>query len=156
MDNLLELLEHPDFQEGDEWSRITLHAGQMLIEEGDNSTDVYVILSGEAQVNKEVDLDHNRNIQSGFYTLKTGDTLGELNLFDDAPRSASIIAKTELVVAKINNKTLIDFMNDNPAIGCHILAALFKDLAIRLRKSNERASSLFSWGLKQHAIDKDL
>ena len=156
MDSLLELLEHPDFQEEDEWSRITLAPGQMLIEEGDNSKDVFVIISGVAQVNKEVDLDQSRNIQTGFYTLKTGDTLGELTLFDDAPRSASIVAKSELVVAKIKNKTLIDFMDNNPTIGYQILSILFKDLAIRLRKSNERASSLFSWGLKQHAIDKEL
>jgi glutamate/tyrosine decarboxylase-like PLP-dependent enzyme len=64
----------------------TLEAGQILFAEGDKANNVYLILSGKVKVYKE-DVDGNK---IEFATLGKGSFFGEMALFDNGIRSASV------------------------------------------------------------------
>jgi cAMP-dependent protein kinase regulator len=71
----------------------TFEPGDTIIREGDPGDRFYFIEQGTAEVSKST--------QPGGYvrTLKKGDYFGELALLNDAPRAASINAKTKVKVA---------------------------------------------------------
>ncbi|KAF8252813.1 camp-dependent protein kinase regulatory subunit [Wilcoxina mikolae CBS 423.85] len=71
----------------------TYEPGATIIKEGDPGDRFYFIEQGVAEV-------HKSSAQGGSVrTLNKGDYFGELALLNDAPRAASIIAKTKVKVA---------------------------------------------------------
>lgn len=68
-------------------------AGETIIQEGDPGDRFYFIESGVAEV-------HKSTVPGGSVgTLNKGDYFGELALLNDAPRAASIVAKSKVKVA---------------------------------------------------------
>ncbi len=66
-------------------------------------------------------------------TLGAGDFFGELALLDDAPRSATIEAQDDVVVARIGRKDFIRLLADEPKVSL----VLLRTLAARLRASEK-------------------
>ena len=66
-----------------------LPAGTLLVREGDRDRDLYVVMRGEARV-----------MRGGavITTLGVGDFFGEFALLADEPRSATVIAGTDVRV----------------------------------------------------------
>ena len=82
---------------------VTIDAGEYLFREGDASTSMYVIESGQVAVikkwnEKEYLLKH----------LHEGDCIGEMALFDFFPRSASIVAVGETRLIEITSANLME------------------------------------------------
>lgn len=70
----------------------TFEEGSTIIREGDAGDKFYFVEQGIAEVYKE-------NIDGPIGALQKGDYFGELALINDAPRAASIIAKSKVKVA---------------------------------------------------------
>jgi cAMP-dependent protein kinase regulator len=70
-------------------------AGQTIIKEGDPGESFFILESGEAVVYKEAE---KENV---LKTYTKGDYFGELALLNDAPRAASVVAKSEVKVATL-------------------------------------------------------
>jgi CRP-like cAMP-binding protein len=153
---LREVLDSPDFPKGVNWDYASYEAGEVVLKEGEDSREVYLVLEGSVQVNKQVKLKDGKNMQSGIGELHPGDAFGELNLFDAMPRSATVIAQTGLKVARIDGGRLVDFLESRPDIGYRFLKDIFLHITALLRKSDERMIGLFSWGLRAHNIDQHL
>lgn len=153
---LNKFLDSPEFEQANACKTIDYEPGVTILHEGEESLDVYYILQGHVRINKRVVLYDGRHIQSGFCDLGPGDTFGELNLFDGSPRSASVIASDAVRLVRINRDVLLAYLDRHPEEAY----ALFKDwlqrLASNLRRSNERSSDLFAWGLNQYGIDEQL
>ena len=67
-------------------------SGDLICREGDPGNGMYVIQSGEAKVTIR-----GRDGQAiPVATLKTGDLLGEMNLVDNDPRSATVMATSSV------------------------------------------------------------
>src|SRR5262249_60343749 len=64
---------------------------ETVIFNGDDSNALYVILGGEAEV----------VTKRAARTLRTGDYFGELAMIDGRPRSATVVARSELHVMTI-------------------------------------------------------
>ena len=64
----------------------TIHAkpGQVIVVEGDESNDAYIILDGEIEVTKR-----SRHLA----TLKENAIFGEISMVDNRPRTATCTAK---------------------------------------------------------------
>jgi cAMP-dependent protein kinase regulator len=69
-------------------------AGTVIINEGDAGDNFYLLESGVAQAFK-------RGTEQSIKEYERGGYFGELALLDDKPRAASVIAKTEVKVAKL-------------------------------------------------------
>ena len=150
------LLAHPDFREGRYWVRRSVPAGETLFEEGSQGREVYVLESGRVRVIGNVVLDGPRLMRSGVCDLEAGAVFGELALFDNCPRSASVVVVSDCTLIVIRGDDLFDFFDGHPAVGYRVLRALTETLVSRLRHTNRKLFSVFAWGLKAHDIERFL
>jgi len=150
------LLDNPEFKEGKLWQRACQPANTIIFSEGDCSSEIYLVLAGELRVLGKVDLDDQRKIQPGFGELTKGDIFGEMVMFDDFPRSATVVSLTDVELAVINADDLFSFLDSHPDCGYPIMKELLSVVVQRLRKANQRIFSLFAWGLKSRGLDNHL
>lgn len=153
---LKKILQADVFKHGHACTRVTYKSGECIMLEGEESLDVFYIESGHVRINKRVVLHDGRQIQSGFCEPGPGDTFGELNLFDGSPRSASVVARDDVELLRINRDILLEYLDEHPEESYHLYKFWLQRLAVSLRESNNRSSHLFAWGLNQYGIDKEL
>ncbi|MFW2374791.1 MAG: cyclic nucleotide-binding domain-containing protein [Gammaproteobacteria bacterium] len=153
---LKQFLASSDFADEHSCKQLEYKAGASILHEGEESLDVYYILQGHVRINKRVVLYDGRQIQSGFCSLGSGDTFGELNLFDGSPRSATVVASDQVTIVRINRDVLLRYLDAHPQQAYLLFKDWLQRLAGNLRQSNERSSGLFAWGLNQYGIDDDL
>jgi len=154
--SLSDLLQTPEIEEGSFWSHRNVVVGETIIHKGEKSSDAYLILSGQVSVVGEVSLDQSRHIKPGVSELGEGDVFGELSMFDHKPRSATVIAATDVHLAVIDGQGLMAYFDQHPDVGYPVLKSLLLTMTGRLRKADKRMLFLFSWGLKAHGINGDL
>lgn len=103
---------------GDE---VTLAAGSLVVDQGQTGREAYVILSGSATVKR-----NGKKVA----TLGSGSVVGELSLLDHGPRTASVVADTELEVLVISQRQFLAVIDAIPALAHKLLSTL----AARIRE----------------------
>lgn len=151
-----ELLLDPEFQRAVEWRRRPFAAGEVIVQEGQLDRSLYLIEEGSADVVCDVWLEDDRHIRPGIWVLGPGDLFGELVLFDQRPRAASVVARTPGRLVAIDAGSLQGFLDAHPEVGYRLLRELFALLTERLRRANQRLESVFAWGLRAHGIDRHI
>lgn len=151
-----ELLLDPDFQRAVEWRRQSFAVGEVIVQEGQLDRSVYLIEEGSADVVCDVWLEDDRHIRPGIWVLGPGDLFGEMVLFDQRPRAASVVARTPGRLVAIDAESLRGFLDSHPDVGYRLLKELFALLTERLRRANQRLESVFAWGLRAHGIDRHI
>ena len=99
-------------------------AGEVIFKEGDAADQLFVIKSGEV------------TIQSGNRTLaelSTNHIFGEMALIDDAPRSATAVARTDVELVPISEKQFLFLVSQTPFFALKVMRVL----ARRLRATNK-------------------
>jgi CRP/FNR family transcriptional regulator, cyclic AMP receptor protein len=108
---------------GDGIATRSAKAGEIIFKEGDEAHQLFVIKSGDVR------------IQSGNRTLaelSTNHIFGEMALIDDAPRSATAIAKTDVELVPISEKQFLFLVSQTPFFALKVMRVL----ARRLRATN--------------------
>lgn len=100
-----------------------LKPGETIFREGDAAKELYVIQSGRVEIQFG-----NRLLD----TLEQNDLFGEMALIDGAPRSATAVAKTDVVLVPISKKDFLTLVSRAPSFGLDVMAML----ARRLRAAN--------------------
>jgi CRP-like cAMP-binding protein len=105
-------------------------AGEVVFREGDQSGTCYVVRSGQARAVR----DHPDGRTITLATFGPGDIFGELALFDDERRSATVesLGQTELIA--ILGGDMRRLLGQHPEIAVKLLVALGR----RLRETNAR------------------
>ena len=123
----------------------TLHnrvykTGEVIFNEGDPGAALYIIKSGE------VDIVIKNTSKSPIYLTKltSGMFFGEIALFDETPRSATVIASTESEIIALSKPDFILFSKKEPGIGMKISMKLGKILSTRLIATNKQVEELKS------------
>jgi CRP/FNR family cyclic AMP-dependent transcriptional regulator len=109
---------------GDGIATRSAKAGEIIFKEGDEAHQLFVIKSGDVR------------IQSGNRTLaelSTNHIFGEMALIDDAPRSATAIAKTDVELVPISEKQFLFLVSQTPFFALKVMRVL----ARRLRATNK-------------------
>lgn len=106
----------------------------IIITEGDSSSSLYVILSGEVKVYVS-DEDGKTNIVN---RLHPGDYFGELSLIDDEPRSASVEAVSKCRMSILSRQYFVDYLEKHPRVAISLL----KEIGQRLRNTTSHAKNL--------------
>ena len=70
---------------------------EYVIKQGDTTRDLYIILSGQANIMQKVEGKSEK-----IDTVSHGDFIGEMSMFDGLPRSADVIAMSDLLVLKFD------------------------------------------------------
>src|ERR687889_1101410 len=105
-------------------------AGEVVFREGDDSDTCYVVRSGRARALRE----HGDGRQITLATFGPGDIFGELAMFDDERRSATVEAVDALDVLGIPGVDMRALLTRHPEIAVKLVIALGR----RLRAANER------------------
>src|SRR5919109_2394382 len=108
-------------------------AGEVVFREGDDSDTCYVVNAGHARAIRE----HPDGRQITLATFGPGDIFGELAMFDDERRSATVQATDALDTIAIPGRDMRRLLHQHPDIA----VALAASLARRLRTTNERLAS---------------
>jgi CRP-like cAMP-binding protein len=90
-------------------------AGNVLAEEGNLGWEFVFILEGKARVEKRGKV---------INRLASGDFFGEVSLIDRGPRSATIIAETDMTLLVINSKSFDHLLDTVPGLQKKILISL--------------------------------
>lgn len=112
---------------------LRFNPGEVIIKENSFGSSAYILKSGSVDVTKKA---KNRDIV--LATLEAEEIFGELGLIDDRPRSASVIAKTGVIVDEIVRDDFLSLLEDKAKFVIPILKTLFE----RLRQANEIVVSL--------------
>jgi CRP-like cAMP-binding protein len=113
--------------------RVALRPGQILFVQGDISNGCYPVLGGALRVSYFSADGH----ETVLAILGKGDVVGEMGLFDAAPRSATVTAQTECELAFIGIPEFFRCADADPAIYRHLL----KLMSARLRVTNDAVAA---------------
>ena len=114
---------------------LSLSGGDILIEEGKPQDSLFLVVMGTLHVQTEVT---GRPVLLG--TMKAGDTLGEVNIFDPGSASASVVSRSISEVWKIDRSRLEQYLEAHPRTAARLLVNVATQLSKRLRKTNEKVA----------------
>lgn len=120
---------------------ISLADGESLIEEGQPQDSLFLIVSGTFHV--QTGLTGRPTLLS---SLKTGDTVGEINIFDPGNASASVVSKSFSEVWRIDRSRLEQYLEAHPRTATRLLVNVATQLSKRLRKTNEKIALASMFG----------
>ena len=111
---------------------VTRHfpGGQVIFREGDPSNTCYVVRSGHARAIRE----HPDGRTITLTHFGPGDIFGELAMFDDEVRSATVETLDEVDLIAIPGRDMRRLMNNHGAIASKLVVSLGR----RMRIANER------------------
>ncbi len=98
--------------------------GDAIFREGDRGDEFFVVVRGMVEIRSG-----NRLLE----TLGQNSIFGEMALIDDSPRSATVIASTDVSVAPITEKQFLFLVRHTPFFALRVMRVL----ATRLRAQNK-------------------
>jgi len=112
--------------------------GENIIRKGDKSNEMYIIINGKVQVVSE---DGSKT----FDTMKNGAFFGEVGVVNNVPRTATIVAATNVDLIVLSKKSLDEVVKKYPE--CHKIILLeaekrYKIVQKRVEKDNKKKSKL--------------
>lgn len=97
---------------GDE---VVMPAGSVIVDQGQTGREAFVILDGTALVKR-----NNKKVA----VLGSGAVVGELSLLDHGPRTATVIAETDVSLLVIGQRQFLGVIDEVPALSHKLMATL--------------------------------
>lgn len=97
---------------GDE---VVMPTGSVIVDQGQTGREAFVILDGTALVKR-----NNKKVA----TLGAGAVVGELSLLDHGPRTATVIAETDVSLLVIGQRQFLGVIDEVPALSHKLMATL--------------------------------
>ena len=104
---------------------VNVKAGRVLVEEGRIGHEFFLIMDGKASVRRK-----NRKVAE----LGPGAYFGELALLDKGPRTATVVAETDMTVLVLGQREFLAVLDDVRGLAYKIL----RIMAGRLREADLR------------------
>jgi CRP/FNR family transcriptional regulator, cyclic AMP receptor protein len=98
-------------------------AGDVIFREGDPAQELFIVQSGEVEIRLG-----NRLLE----TLAQYSIFGEMALIDNAPRSATAIAATDVRLVSVSEKQFLFLISNTPYFALNVM----RIMARRLRVAN--------------------
>ena len=76
--------------------------GEYVLRQGDKDRDIFIILSGEVTITRN---EPENNTEEEIDFLGPGEFIGEMSMFDGLPRSANVIANSDLLALRFDERT---------------------------------------------------
>ena len=116
------------------WRRAA--AGEAVMHAGDDGADLYFVAHGKLRVK----LQAISGKESILRDLGDGEFFGELAAIDGRPRSASIVAVTDAIVAKMSRQVFMDVVHRHAEVCDRLLALLASQIRILANRVDEYAT----------------
>ncbi len=105
--------------------------GAILCQENAVEDRFYMILEGEVEVAKNINNNESRLLK----TLAAGDFFGEMALIHNAPRAATVIAKTALTTLELDKAAFDRVLHKSASVAL----AMVSEISDRLRQNDQMA-----------------
>ena len=112
---------------------VQFQPGEIVIKKGEMGETMYLIIKGEVSVHigdangKEIEVDR----------IKAGDYFGEMALFEDVPRSATIRTETDSRLLVLHNQEFNEIVREYPQIAltiCKVLSSRIRTLHEKIKQ----------------------
>ncbi len=134
--DLLRGLDHCDYDQLKNRCSLRQHKkNSEILRKNDDSTDIFFVIEGEviarsfSEEGKEV----------SFTTIKSGELFGEFSAIDGQPRSASIAAMEDSLIAQMTSKDFRELVLTTPELGLRLVELL-------VAKSRRLSQRIFEYG----------
>lgn len=117
--------------------------GSIIFEENSVGKEMYVIIAGKVKIIKKKD-----TVETVLATLEEGEFFGEMSLFDNHPRSATVKAIGNVKLLEINQKNFLKKISKDPSLAFRIL----EKMSQRIRITDEK---ILNHVLEMENIAKD-
>lgn len=114
-----------DFQ--DEKHFVTFKANEVIFNEGDLGSVMYIVVSGEVEL---------RAGTKYLSTVKENEIFGEMVLLDSRERSATAVAIVDTTLAQVTKERFLDCLKEDPSFALKVMGTL----AGRLRVESKMRS----------------
>jgi CRP/FNR family transcriptional regulator, cyclic AMP receptor protein len=101
-------------------TRIDRPAGQVLITEGQQGLEFFIVLEGEVEV---------RRGDRVIATRRPGEYVGEIALLDSRPRTATVVATAPVSIEVLNRREFLSLLAEAPELSEQLLATMAQRLA---------------------------
>ena len=133
--------------------------GEVIIAEGESGKCFYRILRGKVGVYADYQKKNHLNLA----ILGYGEFFGEMAILDDHPRSATVVANGDVIVAEIPGDELNTYLEENPDSAIALMKLLggriqsmsadckdAKNLLAELKEADEKKKKSFFDRIKKH------
>ena len=113
---------------------------EVLIHRGDEGDSLYIIDEGRVKI-------VTADAQGGELVINhcgPGETIGEMSLFDRAPRSADVVALEETAVLELKHEAFFNLLDQRPDLAFNII----RSISSRLRFSTTYIQKAIEWSKK--------
>jgi CRP/FNR family transcriptional regulator, cyclic AMP receptor protein len=121
--------------------RLEYLSGDELFHQGDDGDAAYIILAGKADV--MVDTPDGA---IKVATLGKNDIVGEIAILCDVPRTATVVAQSDLETLRVSKDGFFHLVTQFPQVGVEVMSAL-------ARKLHRTTQALASAPAKHHELD---
>ncbi len=118
--------------------------GDVVFYQSDPGTDLYIIIHGAIKAS----LLNDEGQELVLATFRKGDFFGEMSLLDGRPRSATVIAVDDSILAVLKREKFLHSVKDDPMIAIELLSALVQ----RLRMTDEMVESIAFLDVSQRLL----
>ncbi len=122
-------------------------AGEVMIRAGAEAHDLYLVVEGEASVKIDID-----GLEKEVATLHSGEFFGEMSLMTGAPRSATVVARTDVDCYVLNRAIFKQLLDKNPSLLGQV-GQLFTEREVKLKMDRDGLSAAAA---RQHVEHQDL
>jgi len=109
-------------------------SGSIILYQGDTGNAIYLILKGQVKVV----LTNEDGKEIILSTLEKNNYFGEMSIFDQEKRSATVVAKSNTEFLVISHEVLKNLIKGKPEIAFNLLA----EMSRRLRATDEQVRSI--------------
>lgn len=133
-------------------TEVTYNQGDIIFEEQTNGSEMYVIASGEVEIQINPALIDKVGVSEPqtISVLRRGQSFGEIALVDEGLRSArarSATANTHLIL--IPREQLMYLCSTYPQMGFRLMRNLAADLAMKIRNTDLQVREYLVWMQRQ-------
>tara|TARA_B100000700_G_scaffold297478_1_gene362396 strand:+ start:34 stop:534 length:501 start_codon:yes stop_codon:yes gene_type:complete len=124
----------------------SFEADETIISENDSGDSIMLLLDGTVSVSKALTMKMNQSLkrEKEFTKLTASEKpfFGEISIFNDNKRTATIKAETTCEIGIFYNKDIIKICNNNHEVGYKIMTNISKKLIDDLLLTNEQVLKL--------------
>jgi CRP-like cAMP-binding protein len=123
--------------------------GEVLFREGDAGHELYLIREGSVVVSKLV----TGRVEQVLARMGAGEIFGEMSLFDEAPRSATVQMESEGLLFCLDRDGLRRLIETRPQAAAALLFRFVQLFTTRLRATGNLVAEVTRWGLEATGMD---
>jgi len=134
--------------------RATVDKGAVLFHQGDEGNELYIVESGA--IGSSIKLPDGTDHEIAVF--RSGEFFGEMSIFEQAPRSATCVAKEGCEVLSLEADEFFSFISDHPGIAIKVMYRMLNIVTQRLENTGGVLADMVTWGEKarKRAITDEL